>query len=200
MISETRICFIGDSFVQGVGDPEYRGWVGRVLQATDGEVTAFNLGVRRDTSADVVRRCWGEVGPRVRPGADNRLVVSFGSNDMVGQGGGVRVGADRCLDNLSALVAEARRRGVGVLVVGPPPVVGAGEGHLRRTVALAERMAARCEGAGVPFVDTTRALAADPVWTGEAAAGDGAHPGGAGYARLAGIVAAGAWHDWVAGR
>ena len=77
------MCFIGDSFVQGIGDPEYRGWVGRVLAATRDDVTAFNLGIRRNTSEDVLRRCWHEVLPRTLPEADNRLVISFGSNDAL---------------------------------------------------------------------------------------------------------------------
>ncbi|MFJ8476707.1 hypothetical protein [Kitasatospora sp. NPDC094011] len=41
-----RILFLGDSFVQGLGDPEFRGWVGRVLQAAAPDATAFNRGAR----------------------------------------------------------------------------------------------------------------------------------------------------------
>ncbi|MFF7638038.1 GDSL-type esterase/lipase family protein [Kitasatospora sp. NPDC008050] len=195
---DIRVCFIGDSFVQGIGDPQYRGWVGRVLQATRGDITAFNLGIRRNTSEDVLRRCWPEVGSRTLPEADNRLVVSVGSNDMVEEDGRPRVDATRCLDNLAALLDESRRRSVAALVVGPPPVVDAGAEHLRRTTELAEEMAARCRSRGVPFIATTRALADDPTWAGEAMAGDGAHPGAGGYQRLADIVLAGPWHAWIA--
>ena len=200
MSRDLRICFIGDSFVQGIGDPEYRGWVGRVLQGTRGDVTAFNLGIRRNTSADVLRRCWEEVGSRTLPGADNRLVVSFGSNDMVEEDGEVRVESTRCLGNLAAILDESRRRGIDVLVVGPPPVVVAGEGHLRRTSKLSEEMDALCRSRGVPFIATTRELADDAVWTREVLAGDGAHPGSGGYRRLADIILAGRWHDWISGQ
>jgi lysophospholipase L1-like esterase len=195
---DLRICFIGDSFVQGVGDPQYRGWVGRVLQATAGDVTAFNLGIRRNTSADVLRRCWEEVTPRLLPGADNRLVVSFGSNDMVEEDGRLRVEPDRCLENLAAVLDESERRAVPVLVVGPPPVIGAGEAHLLRTAKLADEKAALCRPRRVPFVATTRFLADAPAWTSEALAGDGAHPAAAGYQQLADLVLAGPWHDWIA--
>jgi hypothetical protein len=34
MDRESRICLVGDSFVQGIGDPEHRGWVGRVLEVS----------------------------------------------------------------------------------------------------------------------------------------------------------------------
>jgi lysophospholipase L1-like esterase len=198
MNRDLRICFIGDSFVQGIGDPEYRGWVGRVLQATGGEVTAFNLGIRRNTSEDVLRRCWQEVAPRALPGADNRLVVSVGSNDMVEEDGKVRVAPARCLANLAALLDGSEQRAIAALVTGPPPVVGAGAGHLRRTIQLAEEMAVLCRSRRVPFIATTQALAKDPVWTEEALAGDGAHPGSGGYQQLADLVLVGAWQEWIA--
>lgn len=198
MNEDLRICFIGDSFVQGIGDPEYRGWVGRVLTATGPGITAFNLGIRRNTSDDVVRRCWREVDPRVLPGADNRLVISFGSNDAVVEDGNVRVGRARCLDNLATLLTESRERAIHPLVIGPPPVIDGGEEHLRRTVELADDMAKLCSSRDVPFVATTKHLAEDPIWADEAAAGDGAHPGGAGYQRLAELILESGWHSWIA--
>lgn len=199
MSTNPRVCFIGDSFTQGVGDPEFRGWVGRVLQATGGDVTAFNLGIRRNTSEDVLGRWRQEILPRVLPGADNRLVVSFGSNDAVEEGGAPRVDAARCLDNLVTLLDGSRRQFCGALVVGPPPVVGGGEEHLRRVLGIAEGMAALCAHRGVPFVDVTRELAEDPVWTAEAVAGDGAHPGAGGYERMARLVLRGGWREWLLG-
>lgn len=197
MTRDVRICFLGDSFVQGVGDPEFRGWVGRVLQVTPGDVTGFNLGVRRNTSDDVVRRCWDEVRARTYPGVDNRLVVSFGSNDMVEENGRVRVDAARCLANLASILDESARRAVPVLFVGPPPVIDAGPGHLRRSLELAHALAALCHSRRVPFVPTTQALADDPAWTAEALAGDGAHPGAGGYRALADLVLAGPWRSWI---
>ncbi|MFD6396564.1 GDSL-type esterase/lipase family protein [Nocardia sp. NPDC060249] len=197
MYEDLRICFIGDSFVQGIGDPEYRGWVGRVLTATGPGITAFNLGIRRNTSADVLRRCWREVEPRVLPDADNRLVISFGSNDAVVEDGNVRVGRAECLDNLATLLTESRERAIHPLVVGPPPVVDGGAEHLRRTAELADDMAKLCAAREVPFVATTRQLADDPVWTREVSAGDGAHPGSGGYQRFAELVLETGWHTWI---
>ena len=54
-----RICFVGDSFVNGTGDPECLGWPGRICAAArraGHDVTYYNLGVRRDTSGDVQAR------------------------------------------------------------------------------------------------------------------------------------------------
>ncbi|MDO3646313.1 GDSL-type esterase/lipase family protein [Nocardia mangyaensis] len=198
MSGDLRICFVGDSFVQGIGDPEYRGWVGRVLGKTGTDITAFNLGIRRNTSDDVRRRCWAEVEPRFLPEADNRLVLSFGSNDAVEENGAVRVAHPRTLDNLSALLAEARHRAIRPLVVGPPPVVDAGAEHLRRTTELATAMSALTRSLDVGFIDITTLLADDPVWAEEVRAGDGAHPGSGGYRRLADLILGGGWREWIA--
>jgi len=55
-----RICFVGDSMTNGTGDPEYLGWVGRVMRderTRRAELTSYNLGVRRDRS-DQIRARW----------------------------------------------------------------------------------------------------------------------------------------------
>lgn len=196
MVDGTRVFFIGDSFVQGVGDPEYRGWVGRLLQAShvpDRDLTGFNLGVRRDTSDDVLARCWDETSRRADPAADNRLVVSFGSNDAVEERGEVRVRHEHTLSNLTELLAESSRRGMPALVVGPPPVIAGGRNHVDRLLGLADDFETVCAQAETPYIPVTRLLAADDTWQAEAAAGDGAHPGAAGYDRLATLVLAGGW-------
>ena len=63
-----RVCFIGDSFVLGVGDPDGLGWSGRIAAAARRrgiDITAYNLGVRRETTADIARRWQAEVAPRL---------------------------------------------------------------------------------------------------------------------------------------
>ncbi|MFC4127760.1 GDSL-type esterase/lipase family protein [Nocardia rhizosphaerae] len=200
MSGDLRVCFFGDSFVQGIGDPDYRGWVGRVLAVTGPDVTAFNLGVRRDTSDDVVRRYRQELDARTVADADNRLVVSFGSNDAIEENGRVRVELSRCVDNLAGMIAESRDRQLSMLVVGPPPVLDAGAAHLERTMKIAAEMAALCAVDDVPFVDITAALAADPAWIAEVTAGDGAHPGRGGYERLTALVLDAGWRAWLGGR
>jgi lysophospholipase L1-like esterase len=50
-----------------------------------------------------------------------------------------------------------------------------------------------------PFIDVFRPLAADGLWVTEGAAFDGAHPGAAGYQRLADLVAVHpAWRAFTA--
>ena len=79
---------VGDSYVTGYGDPKALGWVGRVVTRTPQDqidLTVHNLGIRGDTSAGVLARWREETGRRWHDGADNRLVVAVGAND-VGQG------------------------------------------------------------------------------------------------------------------
>src|ERR1700734_2624968 len=93
----TRVLFFGDSLVAGVGDPSGGGWVARVISACfhgGTPITAYNLGVRRETSAQVLARWRAEAEPRVPSGVHARVVVSFGANDTTIEAGKLRVPAD----------------------------------------------------------------------------------------------------------
>jgi lysophospholipase L1-like esterase len=197
---DLRVCFVGDSFTQGVGDPEYLGWVGRVLRASRAaghDITGFNLGVRRDTSADVLRRCWHEVDRRVADLADNRLVLSFGANDAAEENGLPRVEPTRTLDHLATLLDAGRSRDMRLLVVGPVPAVGMGREHIERVLTLAARFEDACAAREVPFVPVTAAVGQCETWIAEVMAGDGAHPAASGYAWLAEFVLANGWWAWL---
>ena len=64
---DVAIVFLGASMVAGVGDPKGQGWVTRVVGRTshpDLELTAYNLGVRGQTSGDVLARWHTECPPR----------------------------------------------------------------------------------------------------------------------------------------
>ena len=195
--ADRHVFFLGDSFVVGVGDPEHRGWVGRLaeLSREDGAlITAYNLGVRRDTSEDVRRRWSDEVGARRAASAEERMVVSCGGNDTNLERGRPRVDPARSEANLRALVDGARTLGLPLLVVGPAPVEDPAQNE--RIAVLDERFRAACTGAEVPYVAVHAALAAEPVWTLEVERGDGSHPAAGGYALLAGLVLP-AWRRWL---
>ena len=191
--ADRRVFFVGDSYVAGVGDPQHRGWVGRLAeraQRAGAPITAYNLGVRRDTSDDVCRRWWDEVAVRRGAGAQERLVVSFGVNDTADG----RVTPERTVANLRALLTDAAAAGLPVLVVGPPPV--ADEAQNRRIAALDERLAATTAQAGASYVSVFATLRQASEWVNEVAAGDGAHPAAGGYDLLADLVAP-PWLEWL---
>ncbi|MGY1746231.1 GDSL-type esterase/lipase family protein [Blastococcus sp. SYSU D00695] len=201
MTRDLRVCFVGDSFTAGVGDPEHLGWTGRLAARSEREgrpLTRYVLGVRRETSAEVAARWMAECRPRLGGGDwESRLVLSVGVNDTTVEDGVPRLEPARSAAALGEVLAGAAAVGWPVLVVGPAAV--ADDAHNARTAALDARLAAVCAEHGVPHVPVLGALAADPTYRAEVAAGDGAHPGAAGYALLADLVHP-HWQDWLAAR
>lgn len=191
-----RICFFGDSFTNGTGDPTCLGWVGRVCAAAaarGADLTVYNLGIRRDTSAEIAARWRREAEARLPDECDGRLVFCFGAND-----------AAQALDPaLTLAMAEAvlteASRWRPTLMVGPPPVPDSPEA-VARLGALSPALASLCRRIAVPCLETFALLSGNDAWTREALENDGAHPRADGYAALARLVAAWPeWRRWVSG-
>ena len=111
---DRRVLFVGDSLVAGVGDPSGGGWVGRVVAASFASgvpVTAYNLGVRGETSVQVASRWRHETRPRLVPGADTGVVTSFGANDTTIEGGQRCVQDDRSCGALADILDRAETIG-----------------------------------------------------------------------------------------
>lgn len=163
------------------------GWVGRVTGAGVASglpITAYNLGVRRDTSVLISQRIAAEVQLRLRPASDPRVVLSFGVNDTVLEGGVPRVRTDEtvaALERSVDAVAPAR-----VLLVGPPAVDD--DAQNERIAALNVVLRAQASLLGVAFVDSFTRTAVDALWREQVCDGDGFHPGAAGYEQLSDIV------------
>lgn len=181
-----RICFFGDSFVNGTGDDGGLGWVGLVVahgRRQGRDLTAYNLGIRRDTSEDVETRWLAEARRRLVPGVEHRLLFAFGANDCTPAEGGCRVPQARAI----AAASRILERAVGMaptVVVGPAPVLDDLETD-RRIHDLAAAQAALCGRLGVPFLAVHGFIEACAPWRREARAGDGSHPNSGGYAALA---------------
>lgn len=197
-MSDLRVLFLGDSFVAGVGDPRGQGWVGRVTAAAFAAgrpLTAYNLGVRRETSVAVAARWREEALPRLLAGADCRVVVAVGANDTTVEDGAPRVPFARSCTALATLLDEAAALGLPAAVVGPPPVGDAAQRE--RIVALSAAFGTLCADREVSFWPVAQALAASPVWLEEVAAGDGAHPAAHGYDTLARLLLEGGLLAWL---
>jgi lysophospholipase L1-like esterase len=191
---DVGIVFIGASLVAGVGDPKGQGWVSRVVGRThhpDLELTAYNLGVRGNTSADVLERWRVECPPRWAGRAERRLVVSVGTADAAG---GVTLARHRL--NLANILDDAASLGIGTFVVSPPP---SDDQELNDKLdVLVEAQADVCSRRGVPFVDCFRPLQAHEQWRSDVAASQVPHhPGQAGYGLIAWLVLHNGWYDWL---
>ncbi len=188
-----RVCVVGDALVAGVGDARSLGWTGRVGARTpqDGVVTTmFPLGVPGEGTAGLLGRWIPETSLRWHPEAENRLVVGLGRSD-IDQGTSLA----RSRLNLANILDEAASRGVRSMAVGPPPTL---DGSINdRLAELSTALQDVCERRGVPYVDCYSPLSSHEQWYADLAAGDGTHPGQAGYGLLAWLVLHGGWYAWL---
>lgn len=190
-----RICFVGDSFVNGTGDPEYLGWTGRICRAARKkglDITYYNLGIRRNTSADIAVRWLEEVSRRLPEASNGRVVFSFGVNDTTLEEGKTRIKFQDSIENTSKILADANLL-FPVLVVSPPPVPDI-EQNLR-VAELSAQFKRLCCQLDVPYLDVFHPLQTSAAWLKEAAANDGYHPSSAGYSEFARLVED--WSNWL---
>jgi acyl-CoA thioesterase-1 len=191
---DIALVFIGDSYTAGYGDPKGWGWVTRVLgriPRAEADVTAYNLGVRGDSSGDVLARWRTECPPRWKDRPERRLVIGVGSND-VRQG----MSTARSRLNLANVLDDAAATGISTFVVGPPPVLD--DAVNARLEIVVEAQADVCNRRRVPYVDCFAPLLSHEQWTSDLSASpDGVHPGQAGYGLLAWLVVHGGWGSWL---
>jgi acyl-CoA thioesterase-1 len=197
--AEVHVLFFGDSHTVGVGDPSGLGWVGRIVTATHADgipLVAYNLGVRGETSEDVLRRWQGEATARASD-LETKVVFAVGANDTSEEEEASRVELTDSVGALVAMLRQAEEAGLPAIVVGPAPV--GDEQQVERIANLSSRFAEACEQMGVSFVEVTASLRWNRTWREEIAASDEAHPGAAGYEALAHVILANSWLSWVGG-
>lgn len=188
---EVRICVVGDELSAGMGDARGLGWVGRVIARTHSEEPLFatSLAVPDETSTALSGRWESECFRRFAPGCDNRLVVALGSADLTA---GLSVARSRL--NLANILDSARSQQVEVFVVGPPPRPDVDGDAL---AALSDAFADVSTRRQVRYVETFAPLRTHDQWLADVAAGDGVHPGQAGYGLLAWLVLHNGWYAWI---
>lgn len=187
-----HVLFFGDSITLGVGEPGVGGWVGHFAAGlvAQGRVepaaaSFYNLGVRRASSTQVQARWEAEYRARCGlPGVDTcRLLFCCGVVDMAAPTGRPNLEVDASVATARAIVQAARGL-APTLLLGPTPVADAA--HAARIATLSQAYAALCAELGVPFVELSASLAADPAYMGDLP--DGIHPAGTGNARIAALL------------
>jgi len=187
-VQDIRICFLGDSLVNGTGDETAQGWVARVCAgaaAKGSPVTCYNLGIRRETSRDILSRWQNECARRLPGFCDGRVVLSCGVNDTVIEEGKTRVDLDESLRNVAEILQGAAKK-YKVLLVGPPPV--GDEAHNVRIQVLSNALAEAARLQNIPFIDLFSPMISDVEYKQDVLNNDGAHPTARGYQKLAAIV------------
>lgn len=187
MMEDIRICFVGDSFVNGTGDETALGWAGRLCAAAHEygiPITYYNLGIRRNTSKDILQYWEAECSRRPPNTCDGRVVLSCGVNDTVIEEGMLRVQPEESHANIREILRGAKK--YNVLMLGPPPV-GENEQN-ERISALSQVFAEEAQVFGVPYIDLFTPLVLDVGYKREILKNDGFHPRSIGYKKIARII------------
>lgn len=188
---QVRVCVVGDELVAGLGDARGLGWVGRVAARTPVEtpMLVVPLAVPDETSTALAARWEDECGRRFGHRTENRLVVALGSADLRE---GLSLARSRL--NLANILDAARAERIECFVVGPPPRPDVDAEALG---ALSHAFADVSARRQVRYVETFEPLRAHDQWHADVAAGNGTHPGQAGYGLLAWLVLHNGWHEWL---
>ncbi|MBE9063027.1 GDSL-type esterase/lipase family protein [cf. Phormidesmis sp. LEGE 11477] len=198
-MKDIRICFFGDSFVSGTGDPTYLGWVNRTCAAMTSphyKLTAYNLGIRGNTSEQIEVRWLSEADKRFPNDTDNRVVFSFGTNDNRVEDG-IRFVEEKNSVLCARRILTQAKEMFPVLLIGPPPV--ADENMNYRAQKISAHYSDLCAELDVPCLDVYQSLRKNALWMQEVAAVDGSHPAASGYLALSQLITEwSAWQSWFA--
>lgn len=196
-VRDIRICFVGESFVNGTGDRTHLGWTGRLCQNLSQRghtVTHYNLGIRRETSSELLGRWEQECDRRLPENCDRRIVFCFGVNDTTLEGGKTRVDLANSIQNIRQILTIAKQK-YPVLMISPAAIAEAEQNS--RIQTLSHHFATVCQELNIPYLDVLTPLSRSPIWMQEVVAGDGAHPDAGGYTELAEQVQNwSAWKNW----
>jgi lysophospholipase L1-like esterase len=193
-MEDIQICYIGDSFVGGVGDREILGWTGRLTmmsQTSRQEFTHYNLGIRGDTSSDILKRWEIEARARLLPSSINCVVFSFGVNDTIMEYGKVKVSLVDSMKNAREILGRAKIR-YNVIMIGPPAVDD--DRHNLRIKAYDEAYATVCKMLKINYLSLFDKLEEKRGWKKEITSNDGVHPREKGHELLAKYIYG--WDGW----
>ncbi|MEM9632926.1 MAG: GDSL-type esterase/lipase family protein [Pseudomonadota bacterium] len=208
---DLRICFVGDSYINGSGDERCLGWIGRLCEkrfSRDFRLTFYDLGIRGATTDEIKERWQQECRPRFPEGADNRIVFQFGINDVAQvKGAGRQVEEEASVGNAVQIVSEAAQT-YPVLWVGVPPAnVACSPMHpsegleidfsQETAISLNRRYSEAANSLGVSYLDIQSPLLSNRDYMNSLTRGDRMHCDGSGYAIIADLIDDwGAWSDW----
>ncbi|WP_282607358.1 GDSL-type esterase/lipase family protein [Pelagibius sp. Alg239-R121] len=204
-----RVCFIGASTVEGMGDETGLGWPGRLAaleREAGNNLVAYNLGVRGQTLREIGVRAVAECSARIQDRKTDLIVLGTGMNDLARIGtGAFRTPQRRTLEDFTSLV-EGLADLAPLLVVGPFPVCEAKMPFLSTVSGMkfdfrnsdideaTWSYTKICSERGVPYLDLFRTLVNEPDYMDGLEANDGLHSNGEGYQVIAKGISK--WEAW----
>ncbi len=183
-MTDIRICFFGDSYVNGTGDAAALGWVGRAIAKANKShfITYYNLGIRGNTSKDIANRWKQEATVRLVDCDKKYVVFAFGTNDTNIIDTKLRVSLEETLKHTEDFIKGASIYD-GIVIIGPPPLIE--KHHDQRNKALDKKLQERCKAHSVPYISLYNILLGNSEWLTMIGNNDQYHPGGDGYELLA---------------
>lgn len=205
-----RVCFLGASTVEGLGDETGLGWPGRLaaLERQAGrEFIPYNLGVRGQTLREIGARAAAECAARIQDRETDLIVLGTGMNDLARIGtGAFRTPQRRTLEDFTKLLEELADL-APLLVVGPFPVFepkmpyhstvsGMTFDFRNRDIEeTAAHYAEICVAREVPYLNLFSTLSHAPDYMKGLESNDGLYSNGAGYELTAAVVSK--WCAWT---
>jgi len=174
--SEPRIIFLGDSLTAGLGvdlEESFPALIQKRLDAEGYNYKVVNAGVSGDTSAGALRRLeWA-----MADGVSKLLIVALGGND------GLRgLPPEQLEKNLAAIIDQAQRRGVRVILAGMEAPPNFGADYTSRFRGVYSTLATRYKVRLIPFL--LEGVAGHPTLNQP----DGIHPNPRGASIVADLV------------
>jgi acyl-CoA thioesterase I len=171
-----RIIFLGDSLTAGLGldvKDSFPSLIQERLKRAGHQFEVVNAGVSGDTSAGALRRLeWAmaDGDPRI-------LIVALGGND------GLRgLPPEQLEENLAAIIEQAQKRGLVVILAGMEAPPNFGADYTSRFRAVYPTLAKRYNVSLIPFL--LEGVAGDPAFN----QADGIHPNRRGAELVADLV------------
>ncbi len=201
-----RVCFIGASTVEGVGDERNVGWAGRLADKIRNRAVSYNLGIRGQTLGQIQQRAEIECRARIPDPGAGLIVVCCGVNDLAFLDSGERrVSQDEATSTLEEIL-KGLNKIAAVLAIGPAPVVeekmpfyaAAMNTNLHfknAAIAAADNAYDRlAQSMTVDYLSVYAELSGSAAYIDALKAVDGLHPNGSGYQVQAELIAG--WPAW----
>ncbi|WP_419901905.1 GDSL-type esterase/lipase family protein [Kiloniella sp.] len=195
-----RVCFVGASIMEGMGDEEKLGMPGRLARLetqNDTPIIHYNLGVRGQTIREISARATAECNARLVTPETDFIVFATGSNDFARTETGIpRTPRHRAMKHFRELVLDLRRI-APLMVFGPTPVDEEKMPFLSSLTGMsfdfnnedllggADEYQKICEEEKIPFLNMHKALNKDRDYMEGLRNNDGLHSTGIGYQAMA---------------
>jgi acyl-CoA thioesterase-1 len=205
-----RLCFIGASTTEGMGDNSRKGWVGNLADTLVATHVCYNLGVRGQTIFQITERAGAECRARILRHNLGGVILGAPLNELARlEDGTPRAARDDVLRCYNTLLS-ALRDVAGVIVVGPPPVEpsrmpffsaasGLSLNFLNSDIASADSdLQHLCAERDIPYISVFAHLSKNEEYRAGLLKNDGLHSDIYGYQAMSTFVLAEpAWREFV---